>query len=501
MPETGLSHSARWVPRRRTVIGGALAGAATPLFGRAPPVSPVAEGAVLTPEMFGAVGDGKGNDSAAFARLAAHVSAQGGGTVVFRRTTYLVGAQRRGVGTAGWAFAPEPLLEFTGCHLPLVLHGNGARLLCADGLRYGTFDRMSGEATHHPLPAHPVGELASPYRFMILVRGSTGTVQIADLELDGNLDALSIGGPFGDKGRQIFASGLSLQDNRGSELVRNVYSHHHAQDGLYIVGVEDSVPGAVRRFDKVRAEHNVRQGCSLLSGRDYVFADCSFSHTGKAGLMSPPGAGVDIEPRPKRSVRGIRFDSCVFADNAGVGMVADRGDSADVTFDHCRFVATSNWGVWPKKPGFLFRDCDFVGAIVRCFGSLDERLATRFERCSFSDDPAEVPGRTVFLHGAGGPIADLGGGQNVRFDRCSFLLRASGVLPWSTSAIYADCTMRQASPREAYPRGTYTGRNTIIGKVDIAHSAVRGTLTINGKLVPPRAPQATPSAPPAPAVG
>src|SRR4051812_45456452 len=49
----------------------------------------------LTPEMFGAKGDGATNDSAAFARLAEAITHRGGGTIALRRKTYIVGAQRR----------------------------------------------------------------------------------------------------------------------------------------------------------------------------------------------------------------------------------------------------------------------------------------------------------------------------------------------------------------------------------------------------------------------
>ena len=440
----------------------------------------------VTPEMFGAKGDGISNDSAAFARLAAHVTALGGGIVKLRHTTYLVGAQSRTTGDGPWAFAPQPLLVFERCRKPLIIQGNGARLLCAGGLRFGTFDRVSGEATRHPMRTRVRGELASPYRFMILVSRCTGSVEIADLDLDGNVAGLEIGGPYGDKGYQIFASGLSLQENTGTETVRNVHSHHHAQDGFYIVGAEQRCQDIRSRFDKVRAEYNARQGCSLLAGKAYVFSDCIFSHTGKADLMSPPGAGVDIEARPKRTVRDVRFDRCVFENNSGVGMVADRGNSADVSFNRCRFVATSNWAIWPQKPNFVFNDCRFVGAIVRCFTSPDPMVATRFERCIFSDDPKLSPTGKVFLHGSTGPIADLARGLNVRFNRCSFLLGHAAVLPWSVSAIYADCTMRQSVSRRAFPRGRYVGRNTINGNVDIAHSTVSGVLTINGRVVPPR---------------
>ena len=468
---------------RRSIIEGPLTLAAVEIFGtgliRQPPI-------VVTPEMFGAKGDGVANDSAAFARLSEHINALGGGTVRLRRTTYLVGRQTKTTGNGAWAFAPQPLLSFERCRAPLIIQGNGARLRCADGLRFGTFDRDSGNATRHPMRTRLRGELASPYRFMVLVSRCTGRIEISDLELDGNVAGLQIGGPYGDKGYQIFASGLSLQGNTGNETVSDVHSHHHAQDGFYIVGTEQASRRTVRRFDKVRAEYNARQGCSLLAGHDYIFADCVFSHTGKAGLVSPPGAGVDLEPRPRRSVRRVRFERCVFDDNSGVGMVADRGDSADVVFDRCRFGATTNWAIWPQKPGFVFTECRFVGAIVRCFESEDPTLATRFERCIFTDDPKLSSTGKVFLHGDTGPIADLSRGLNVRFERCYFLLGHAAVLPWSISVIYADCTMRQASTKRAFPRGRYIGRNTIIGNVDIARSAVSGVLTINQRVVPPR---------------
>src|SRR5438105_2454879 len=46
----------------------------------------------LTPEMFGAVGNGSTDDSAAFALLSAALNAQGGGTIEFTPgKTYMVG--------------------------------------------------------------------------------------------------------------------------------------------------------------------------------------------------------------------------------------------------------------------------------------------------------------------------------------------------------------------------------------------------------------------------
>ena len=88
--------------------------------------------------------------------------------------------------------------------------------------------------------------LATPYRYMLRIADCTGPVEVADLELDGNVGGLRIGGQYGDTGWQIPATGLALLNNRGAELVRNVHTHHHGQDGVLIDGVDqpaDAPPG------------------------------------------------------------------------------------------------------------------------------------------------------------------------------------------------------------------------------------------------------------------
>jgi hypothetical protein len=432
--------------------------------------------AALSPEDFGAVGDGVANDTPAFARLSAEIRRRGGGTVSLRaKRTYLVGQQAPD--RAEWAWRPSPILDFRGLGGPLTILGNGARLRCAPGLRFGAFSK-SDAPVHRSMPNYDHSLRASPYEAMILIEQCSGPVEVRDVELDGNLARLRIGGRYGDTGWQLPGTGLLLRGNSGREQVDNILSHHHAQDGAMIIG--DPRRNKRSRITRLICRHNARQGLSITAGRGYDFADCEFSHSGRSAISSAPSAGVDIEAEGA-IIRDLSFTRCRFLDNAGAGLIADNGDSADVRFGQCRFVGTTTWSAWPNRPRFHFDDCAFLGSVVHPFPSGDPRLACKFTNCRFSDDSKQSPTGQLFL--GGGPIVNLAESDNVLFDGCRFQLVGKGLLPWSWKAVYRDCTMRQRSSTPAMTKGRYLGRTTIDGLVDLYGSVVEGTLVVNGKPI------------------
>jgi hypothetical protein len=471
-----IGKDARMTVTRRELLLAATGTCALPASGRA-----AAQVAAITPESFGARGDGVTDDTAAFAAMAAIVNARGGGEITLRRATYLIGRQHRQPG-APFAFEPEAIMEFLGCTRPLVISGNSAILRCRPGLRYGTFHPVTGRPTRNPMPYYK-GELATPYRSMIRVERCSGPVTITDLELDGNSGRLLVGGQYGDVGWQIPAVGLQLVDNLGPETVRRIHSHHHALDGIIIDGL-DRRNGA-STFDEVVTEYNARQGCSIVGGRGYTFTRCRFNHTGRARIASAPGAGVDIEAEAGKHVGDLRFVGCEFADNVGAGLTADSGPSEGASFERCTFIGTTSWAAWPNKPRFRFVRCSFVGPIVHAFGDPDPQRACQFHDCAFRDDPALSPTRQVY----GGanpsrPIADLPGNPNVLLNRCRFLLTHRSVLPWTTNVvIFADCILSQRAPAQSYPRGTFVGRNVLTGNVDLYSARFRGEVMVNGRRV------------------
>jgi hypothetical protein len=434
-------------------------------------------GPILRPEDFGAKGDGTTNDTPAFAALSAQVNRIGGGTIALRRgATYVVGRQ---TARGPYRLSPDPIIELKALSEPLEIEGNGARLAAQPGLRFGSFD-TSGAPLHRPMPNLHGEELAVPYQAMISIEDCRAPVTIRDVELDGNIQRLRIGGQYGDTGWQVPGTGVILRNNLSSETLINVLSHHHPQDGVMIDGSlnrsgRSSIQRLVSRF-------NGRQGVSLVAGRGYDFADCEFSFTGRSVISSAPGAGVDIEAE-KRPIRDLTFARCKFVDNHGPGLVADSGDSAGAEFSDCQFVGTDIWSAWPNKPGFVFRGCTFAGAVVHPFASPDAALATKFDDCRFVDDPALSPNGKLYLEAAGGPCVNMAVSDNVAFRRCTFDLRHQGMLPWSWKAIYADCTMTQRRREKAMPKGKYLGRTTIEGMVDLYGSMIVGTVILNGTPV------------------
>ncbi|HET7604912.1 MAG TPA: right-handed parallel beta-helix repeat-containing protein [Sphingomicrobium sp.] len=462
--------------RRQFIVGAGAAGLTAAGARCAAPAGAV------TPEMFGAKGDGRTNDTDAFAAMSEHVNARGGGTIVLRPVTYIVGRQQRGRGRNEPSFAGAKIIRIEKCKRAVTIRGNGAKLKCAPGLRFGRFDPQSG----NPLPNGRKLDLtnrAVPYWAMININHCSGPIEVSNIELDGNLQRLVVGGRYGKGGYQSGGTGLVLSQNRGPERLARIRSHHHAQDGMTLAPAGDRRDSTLVT-DSI-CEFNGRQGVSVTGGRNLLFQRCKFRHTGRAGIHGSPGAGVDVEAE-RSPIRNVAFEDCEFSDNHGFGLVAGTGKSADLRFDRCKFVGTTNWSAWPDRPQMRFRSCLFVGAINHARGDADPARAAQFLDCTFTDDPALSPTGKVFLP-KGKWIAIILKSPNVRFRRCHFRLIADGVLPLSQSqVIYEDCDMSQRSAAPSGPRGTYLGTTSIRGNAHLEDSIIRGKVTLNGRILPQR---------------
>lgn len=343
----------------------------------------------VTPQMFGAKGDGVTNDTDAFNAVAEYINAMSGGTVFIPRGLYIVGKQEfAGETGLGYAYLGADIMFFENCSTGVTVTSDGAVLKVADGLKFGAFDPTSGE----PYPSDaPFTD--SDYRAtvgnMLRFQGCGPVVVRGPLELDGNLQNLIVGGEWGNTGRQLQAYGVWERENQ-SFYIEDVYTHHHALDGLLCGyrGLSEGDPKTPKTLINIRSEFNARQGCSWVGGIGLTAINCRFSDTGRGYntsldgvLHSSPASGFDIEAESSICRSGV-FINCEFINNRQTAVVADTGDSADIMFIGCRFAGT----VWPKKPGMRFVNCKFHGDILAVYGSAIPTEAAQFEGCVFSDE-------------------------------------------------------------------------------------------------------------------
>ena len=199
---------------------------------------------------FGAKGDGITNDTAAFQCASYVLNNAGGGTLIIPPGTYVVGRQYYDPNPDGPYFKPEPIVEIKDCKHPVVIRGIGRPrpiLRAANGLKYGSFDQ-NGQPVDPLKPVDPpaeekteeeLNELAQKYGViaywgMINLTGNTNKILVDNLELDGNIAGLELGGSHTHYGTcQCATSGIHAEANHHVEIT-HVYTHHHGLDGIFI---------------------------------------------------------------------------------------------------------------------------------------------------------------------------------------------------------------------------------------------------------------------------
>lgn len=422
------------ITRRVSVrmIAAGIVAAAAPIFARqairirprsgsgpddaaAPPLADAAV-PVLTPEMFGAAGDGRTNDTAAFKTLSAHVNARGTARIVLRPgATYIAGSQARN----------GPFYLFGGNALFLkdcrsvIIEGNGATIKVPDGLKYGAFDPR----TDLPLPTRAPYSDPNGATYADVGTGlyawNVAYLRIkGGLTLDGNVGELEVGGEVGDIGRQTAADGVFIRDC-GDVHCTGLRVVRQGRDGIMIAQY-GLPPGAAARphvFVDPTTDQVGRNGVSVIGGNSVLFVGGRFTNSGavrnkRLAFGTAPGSAVDVEAEGG-VCRNIRFQHCYFGKASGNAFVADTGDTRHITFEGCRFDGI----VWTTKPFTQFYRCIINGAIRRAAGSARKADGgTSFDDC--------------ILNGVrrGDLLVDTMGSGGMEFRRCRFTLFAGKVI-------------------------------------------------------------------------
>lgn len=435
---------------------------------------------------FGAIGDGKTNSTEAFQKAAAYLQ-QNGGTLIIDSGTYIVGKQKlSGRYGSGNSWKAVPILNIIGAKRPITIKGEHATLKTADGLKYGSFNPITGRIDEKRTIGNPSDYYASAYIF--INAEDCASIKIEDLTMDGNLGNMVISQAFGDMGNQLPAIGIRLSRNRKA-IIKNCYIHHCALDAIHISwnGLTGKDPIYPHVIDSVIAKYNGRQGLSWAGGNSLTVSNSEFSSTGKAlnagiPVVAKPAAGIDIEIQ-NSIIRNGSFINCLVYDNAGYGLSSIGHETYNINFKKVTFIGTTNEAAFPKSQYFSFDSCTFVGRVAGIYGDKDSAKANFFKDCLFTMNKGMSPDGKVFGNNSAFYSAD-----NVIFDHCVFDA-SEGRLPlFNQKEIeFINCTFIQKSSENFRAIATFKGTTKFImkggGKIDDSQATFDGSIFLNGRKV------------------
>jgi hypothetical protein len=358
---------------------------------------------------FGAKGNGKSDDQFAFEKAASFFNSRGGnGKLVLPKGIYIVGRQdfRTGI-------KQRHVLNILNCK-NLTIEGEGAVVKFKDSLLYGAFDPVLLKPFHSDQRVFVDYAYAAPIGNFINLLNCSHIV-IKNIEVNGNQKGMVLGGTYGDTGFQLSHDGILLEDC-SNVLLQNLHIHHMGRDGVQI-GNRTPAKWLTQNQNieirNSRFEFNGRQGLSWVGGSGLKVKSSKFNSTGKGRFLSAPGAGLDIEAEIGIIQNGF-FEDCEFIDNVGCAIVADNGDSKNMTFVRCTFWGVNGWTAWINKPNYNFIESNFYGSIVHGYDSESDENATKFFRCKFEDKSYHA------ASAYGNYLVEINGVRRILFDRCDF---------------------------------------------------------------------------------
>lgn len=295
----------------------------------------------VTPEAFGAKGDGRTDDYAALKAFCAAISGTTGTNAALgNNKTYWIGRHS----TAANGILSLCIRDAVG----LTFEGNGATISFT-----GDLDRN----------AHATSGIG-------LQLQQCRQSHFSNLVLTGNVHRTT----NSSRANESFQSyGMNVMGCIDCSF-DNIDAHHFATDGMTINGYSSrGLMAGSRRIAVTNCNfhHNGRLAASVMTAEHVTFKNCRFMYAGVTGGAYPghaPQGGMDIEPdfaaahgSADINTNNIHFEDCQWQHNKGGEIYAllQPNISGVVTFTRCNVRSTgfSNSVILVGVPGVVFQDC------------------------------------------------------------------------------------------------------------------------------------------------
>ncbi|WP_345249905.1 glycosyl hydrolase family 28-related protein [Pigmentiphaga soli] len=338
---------------------------------------------------YGAKGDGVTDDYASIKEAVRKINEQKGGTLIFPKGTYYIGAIKDlRDPSQDWD------ITFSECR-GLTIDLQGSSIVVRGNFRRSADVKAARGYVSFKNTVIPI-KLVNCQDCHL--RNGTLLGGVGELTRDSGVVEGPCHGVMINGGADIYISDLTVRD--------------FAADGVYIAP-SPSAQGkkATRiRLDRVTSTNNARQGMSIVGGIGIRADGCYFGLTGivkGAYGNHPPSAGVDVEPNVKprdgNYTGQIEFINCKFDRNKGHNFVASSPEStASITLSECTFIGDAAargqafyaGAVNTYVQDCVIRQCTFMNCALMpgyAHRTSANPSSTKVENCTFSITKLRTP--------------------------------------------------------------------------------------------------------------
>ncbi len=299
----------------------------------------------------------------ALQRLSSAVKRNNGGRVVFEFGTYRVGAQEfAGATGKGYSYKPEDMFRLSGVTGDLYLDFQACKFEFEDGLKFGSFDPVTGNPIEPTMPFYDEDYRADVSWGAIDVRNNRAVYAAGAIEVDGRDATRIIGGRWGDRGYQCADYGMRFINNFILRALGAYYCHNHCLDGAYLIGsIED---GTSTEWSGLTSLYNTRQALSVTGGNNMKLNNVVLGLTGLGALNAGAalGAAIDIEPQIY-PIRGLKVTNFKLLPCVGACIVGDDFNTNEVVFQDGSVSNNLNNTIYTKISNLVFERVKIYGRV------------------------------------------------------------------------------------------------------------------------------------------